>query len=54
MAWLHARLSARDADSENAIRWLEIVLSLDAGHAEALGALEKLRPTRKGWFSWRR
>lgn len=50
LAWLQARVAAQQQDSDASLRWLETVLALDASHAEARAALEKVKPKKKGWF----
>lgn len=51
-AWLHARIAARQIDEPEAVRWLEICLSLDPEHAGAREALDRLRPPpkKRGWL----
>lgn len=51
-AWLQARIAARQLDEAEAVRWLEVCLTLDPAHAGAREALERLRPPpkRRGWL----
>ncbi|MEQ1571056.1 MAG: tetratricopeptide repeat protein [Myxococcota bacterium] len=51
IAWLRARISAVNQDTNYLVKWLEITVALDPGHAEAKEMLEPYKK-RKGWFSW--
>lgn len=51
LAWLRARITAVNQDTDNMVKWLEIATSLDPTHD---GAREMLAPykKRRGWFNW--
>ena len=55
LAWLRARIAALKNDLDVAREWLQIVLSLEPGHAEAQQAWDTVKPEeRRGWFGFGR
>ncbi|TNE85126.1 MAG: hypothetical protein EP330_27380 [Deltaproteobacteria bacterium] len=53
LAWLRARIAAMKNDVETSRQWLQLVLSLEPGHAEAQAAWDKVKPEkRRGWFGF--
>lgn len=51
LAWLRARISAVNQDTNYMIKWLEITLQLDPSHEEAQEMLAPYK-RKRGWFRW--
>jgi len=51
LAWLRARISAVNQDTDYMVRWLDITTALDPGNQAARDMLAPYKK-RKGWFTW--
>lgn len=51
LAWLRARISAVNQDTDYLVKWLEHTLLLEPSHEEAKEMLQPYKK-RRGWFPW--